>query len=403
MRLLGELPVDKVSIYFFAGDFMEALRRYDTGVQQVYQTHNEVARLIYDLRDAGYCLTIYSFVTPEYKECRLADGSRVISLGARDYSIREILQKAAANDNADAVVAHFPSIDLLKTTLSMGKKVFPILATSYNKRGLRARFHTWRLVSLLNDARFELVSNHCVPATEQLAQLGVNREKLIAWDIPHPFDPGQREPKILSARRPFEIVYVGSMMEAKGVPELISAIALLREWEVDVHCTLAGGGDIEKMRAIGAELGILKLLSFAGLINNTQVIELMSGADLVVIPSRSGYPEGFPLTMFEAIASRTPIVCSDHSMFRQVMVDGRNASVFDSEDPRNCAEAIRRTLSDPQLYATLSANAGRTWDALKGPADWRTMILKWLAEGPTSPWIRGRMLSSPRPKDSEPE
>lgn len=120
----------------------------------------------------------------------------------------------------------------------------------------------------------------------------------------------------------------------------------------------------------------------------------MAGADLVVIPSRTGYPEGFPLTMFEAIASRTPIVCSDHPMFREVMVDGRNASVFVSEDPRSCAEAIRRTLSDPQLYTNLSANALRTWNSLKRSADWRTMILKWLVEGPSSQWIRERMLSA---------
>ena len=92
--------------------------------------------------------------------------------------------------------------------------------------------------------------------------------------------------------------------------------------------------------------------------------------------------------MFEAIASRTPIVCSDHPMFRDVMADGRNASVFQAGDPRTFAAALSRTLSNAVLYKELSANATLTWAALKGPADWRTMIFKWIVEGHTSPWIR---------------
>ena len=96
--------------------------------------------------------------------------------------------------------------------------------------------------------------------------------------------------------------------------------------------------------------------------------------------------------MFEAIASRTPIVCSDHPMFRPIIVDRRNASVFSAGDYRSLATAILRTLSDSDLYAQLSNNATLTWEALKGPADWRTMILKWTSEGPSSPWIQDRLL-----------
>ncbi len=139
--------MSKVSIYFFTGDFVEAIRRYDEGIGQVYQAHNEVLRLIYDLRNVGYRATIYSFVTPEYREYELKDGSRIVDLGAQDYSVKGILDKIATNDRADTIIAHFPSIELLQATLSTGRKVFPIMATSYNRRGLRARLHTWRLAA----------------------------------------------------------------------------------------------------------------------------------------------------------------------------------------------------------------------------------------------------------------
>jgi hypothetical protein len=81
-------------------------------------------------------------------------------------------------------------------------------------------------------------------------------------------------------------------------------------------------------------------------------------------------------------------------MFRPVMFDGENASVFPAGNYRAFAAAIQRTLTDPVLYAALSANAVATWQALKGPADWRTLIVKWVTEGSASPWILEHMLLS---------
>ena len=77
-----------MSIFFFAGDFAEALRRYENGTQQIYATHNEVARLIHDLLARDYRVNIFSFVTQEHKEERPIDGVRVINLGARDYAAK---------------------------------------------------------------------------------------------------------------------------------------------------------------------------------------------------------------------------------------------------------------------------------------------------------------------------
>jgi glycosyltransferase involved in cell wall biosynthesis len=389
--------VNSVSIYFFAGDFTDVLRRYEEGRQQIYQTHNEVARLIHDLLEANQRVNIYSFVTPERREERPLGGVRVVSLGAGDYSARSLLKAAVAEDNADAIVAHLGNTELLRAAAAKKGRLMAVLASSFNRTGFRSTLKKRTIVSLLNDPRFELVSNHCIPATEQLANVGVKRSKLIAWDVSHPFDPSSRAPKELRARRPFEVVYVGSIIEDKGVGELIRAIALLREQELEVHCSLAGLGDIDAMQALGASLDVLDLLSFVRLIGNVEAFNMMAAADLVVVPSRKVYTEGFPLTMFEAIASRTPIVCSDHPMFREVMIDGRNASVFPSGDHRAFAAAMRRTLTDPALYAALSANAPLTWESLKGPADWRTLMFKWVVEGSSSPWIHDHMLTAVRP------
>ena len=42
----------------------------------------------------------------------------------------------------------------------------------------------------------------------------------------------------------------------------------------------------------------------------------MSAHDIVIVPSRHDYPEGLPMTIYEALAMRTPLVVSDHPMIK---------------------------------------------------------------------------------------
>ena len=384
--------MNSVSIYFPAGDFLEALRRYDQGREQIYQTHNEVVCLFHDLLTAGHAVNIFSFMTPEYREVRPIDGLRITGLGAKDYTDSGVLKSTIANDSSDAIVAHFSNQDLFHATSERDCRTCAVLASSFNRGGIRSVFDKRRTVALLNSPRVEFVANHCLPSTRHLAEIGVTPTKLIAWDVPHPFNPAPGPGKTLSRSRDFKVMYAGSVVEDKGISDLVRATALLREQGIELHSTIAGFGDVGSMRELAVRLSVSDLFSFVGVIGNTEVFNMMSAADLVVVPSRTIYPEGFPLSMFEAIASRTPIVCSDHPMFRDVMIDGRNSSVFPSGDYREFAAALKRTLTNSPLYETLSASAPVTWEALKGPADWRTLLFKWVVEGVSSPWICNRML-----------
>jgi glycosyltransferase involved in cell wall biosynthesis len=375
------------SLYFFAGDFADVLKRYENGADQIYATHDEVAKLIEDLLAAGVRLTVYSFVTPEAREDTPRDGLRIVSLGARNFAEVDLLSAAVARDGSDVIVAHFAPAQLLRAVIARGRRSMAVLANSYNGRGLKAVLERRRISSLLNNPRFELVSNHCMPATQHLAALGVMRNKLIAWDVPHRFDPNDVEPKWLPQGRPLKAAYAGTINEDKGVGDLIRAVAALREQGVELECSLAGGGDIDAMIALAAQLGVRDLVAFRGLVPNRDVFAMFRDADVVVVPSRSEYPEGFPLTMFEAVGSRTPIVCSDHPMFRAVMKDGLHAAMFRAGSSGAFADAIRRVVTDADLYSRLSRNAQLSSAALEGPADWRTMLREWILNGSESQWI----------------
>jgi glycosyltransferase involved in cell wall biosynthesis len=310
-----------------------------------------------------------------------------VSLGARNFAEVDLLSAAVARDGSDAIVAHFAPAQLLRAVIASGRRSMAVLANSYNGRGPKAFLERRRISSLLNNPRFELVSNHCMPATRHLAALGVMRNKLIAWDVPHRFNPDDVEPKLLPQRRRSKAAYAGTINEEKGVGDLIRAVAALREQDVELECSLAGGGNIDAMIALATQLGVGDLVTFRGLVPNRDVFTMFRDADVVVVPSRSGYPEGFPLTMFEAVGSRTPIVCSDHPMFRPVMKDGVHAAMFRAGSSGAFADALRRVVTDADLYSRLSRNAQLSWAALKGPADWRTMLREWILNGAESQWI----------------
>ena len=382
------------SIYFFSGDFADVIKRHAAGDEQIYATHDEVARLFHDLLDEGVALTVYSFVTPEAREERPVEGVRIISVGARNYSDAGLLRAAVRDDDSDAVVAHFAAIELLRAVKAKNSRAMAVLANSYNRKGTKASWERWRVARLLNSQRFELVSNHCLPATAHLANIGVDRRKLIPWDVPHRFDPANQLAKTLVPKDTYRVAFAGTIRADKGVADLIQAASELKGNGIELQCSFAGAGEVEEMKALAHELGIANQFSFVGLVPNSRVFELFRDADLVIVPSHSGYPEGFPLTMFEAIASRTPIVCSDHPMFIPVMKDETRAAVFPWGNPRELAAAISRVLSNAELYARLSRNADISWEALKGPADWRTMLTEWILRGANSDWIRRHMLDA---------
>ena len=380
-------PISRsVAIFFYAGDFVDVLRRHASGDQQIYATHDEVAKLILGLRAAGVHVTIYSYVTAVAVDETPIEGVRVISLGGTGVD-RGMLRAAVGSVEADTIVAHFAYPELLSAAIKSGKRVFAGLANSYNERGLKQILRRKRIARLLNNNAIRMITNHCVPSTEHLAEIGVARHKLVPWDIPHRFRPADHSPKDLAVKDCYEVAYAGSIAELKGVSDLIRAIALLKGQGLSINVSFAGLGDIDEMQALADSLAIGDRVTFRGIIGNEDVFNMFRYADIVAVPSRTAYPEGFPLTMFEALASRSPIVCTDHPMFRHVLVDGENCAAFESGAIEDFAEAIKRILSSPTLYRQLSESAQKTWTALQGAADWRTLITTLIIEGEQSAWL----------------
>lgn len=381
-----------VSAYFYAGDFVEAARRHAAGEPQSYATHDELIRTFATIGAGGRPVDIYSFCNPPAPPQEVMPNVRVTALGGRHHR-DPVLIEAFRRDPNPAVICHFPSLALHYHAWRSNKRALSVMASSFNLHGPRARANLLLLRWLVNRPRFDFVANHCAPATELLARAGVRRDKLLAWNIPFERSPAQRPARTRRHGVDASICYVGSINESKGVCDLLRAVATLRDDGIAVQATIAGGGDVAAMQDLATTLGIADRVHLTGLIDNDRAFAIMGESDAVIVPSRHDFQEGFPLVLFEAIASRTPIVCSDHPIFATAFTDGVDALLFAARDHRDLARQIARLLGDGARYAALSAAAEASWTRLTAAADWSTMLTEWVEHGRDSAYLRSRTLA----------
>jgi glycosyltransferase involved in cell wall biosynthesis len=163
-------------------------------------------------------------------------------------------------------------------------------------------------------------------------------------------------------RRPrVRIVWVGRLVERKGVATIIEAIARVPGTELVVAGgpALAGlGGDPEHRRlaALAAELGVADRVRFAGRAGREQAAELLRSADIAVcVP----WYEPFGIVPVEAMACGVPVIGSAVGGLLDTIVDGETGIHVPPRDPASLAGAITRLVADPALRRRLGASGAQ--------------------------------------------
>jgi glycosyltransferase involved in cell wall biosynthesis len=82
-------------------------------------------------------------------------------------------------------------------------------------------------------------------------------------------------------------------------------------------------------------------------------------ADAVLLPSES---EGFGLPLLEAALTRTPLVCADIQVLRELATGPFTFPAGDG--PEAVARALRRALRSPVARAKRAVIGGYSWEAL---------------------------------------
>jgi|SRR5882672_1899304 len=149
------------------------------------------------------------------------------------------------------------------------------------------------------------------------------------------------------------LLFVGSLKPHKNISTLLQAFALLRKRH-DTPQRLLIVGDDARWKSLLLEecsrLGIRDTTDFVPYVSQELLPKVYAGADLLVMPSTI---EGFGLPVLEAMASGTPVVCSQAASLPEVAGDA--ALYFDPASAEELAEKIEMLLNSRELQESLRA------------------------------------------------
>lgn len=271
------------------------------------------------------------------------------------------------------------AVEVLEYATRRNLSTLVILASRLAKpSGLLGGRYQRRFVRLLNHACVQRVGNHRWPATQSLIDYGVTRDKVVAWDWPTTRRPEDFPTKRLACGRTAEVLYAGAVAEVKGVGDIIRAVALLQQRGVAVSLTVIGdGADLARMKKLTNDLACREVV-FTGRLSNDEVFERMRASTLVCVPSRHEFNEGMPMTLTEALASRTPVVASDHPVMTAAFRDGEGVRFARAGDSRAFASTMRGILDSTESYAALSASTAAAFKRVECGTLFGDMIQGWI-------------------------
>lgn len=179
-------------------------------------------------------------------------------------------------------------------------------------------------------------------------------------------------------KRKKNILFVGRLVEKKGLIYLIEAIKIL-ENKIPLKLVVVGDGPLLKdMQEIVSRLGLSNNISFIGSVSYDSLIEFYLTSMIVVVPSvstESGDMDGFPTVYLDAMASGCPIITSKIDGIKAIIKNNKNGIVVKQKDPVELASAIQNLISNDSLRHLIAKNALKD---VKEKYSWSSVSIQYL-------------------------
>jgi len=157
-----------------------------------------------------------------------------------------------------------------------------------------------------------------------------------------------------------ELVFTGRIDPLKGLFDLLEAITILRKDNLNFRLNITGwetdkGKPIEnELKAKINQLGINEFVIFHGRKSiGPELNEMYRMGDIYVLPS---HEEGFPRTIWEAMANGLPVITTDVGGIPSYLTHLKNAYLIKPKRPDLIAEAVKKIVSDKELRQKLIHN-----------------------------------------------
>lgn len=148
-------------------------------------------------------------------------------------------------------------------------------------------------------------------------------------------------------------LFLGKIVKAKGVYDLVSAIEQIIEKYPNILVYMAGEGETNQLEQIINKKNLNNNIKLVGWIDFETKLKLLKDVSTVILPS---YNEGLPMALLEGMASGKVVIGTNVGGIPELIEEGINGFVIEPGDINELSKSIIKIIDDNELVEKISQN-----------------------------------------------
>lgn len=286
-----------------------------------------------------------------------------------------------SKDRFDLIHAHWVIPQGLAVVMARAllRKRIPLICTSHGGDlfALRGRLFQWLKRRVINSCNALTVVSRAM--RDSVLNMGVVQKNItvisMGVDLVDSYTP---DSAVLRSKQ--ELLFVGRLVEKKGLHVLLDAMPKIIKEYPDAFLTIAGSGPMEaQARNMARQNGLSDSdkVNFLGMLPQSQLPLLYRRAAMAVFPfvvAKDGDQEGLGLVIIEAMGCGCPVIASDLPAVHDSITHMENGLLVKPGNPEALSRAVTELLSNDDLRSRLSRQARK---GVKERFDWKILAERY--------------------------
>ena len=223
----------------------------------------------------------------------------------------------------------------------------PLIISTWGRDIIDSPRESWILKKIV---KYNLSKADVITATSLMLKKETQQYVQVGQKVHHiPFGIDTENFSVNSEMKDNNTIYIGtvkSLEEKYGISYLIQAFAQVKMQITNVELIIVGVGSLfNKLVKLAESLGINNSITFAGKVENDEVVHYLHKMDIFVVPSISE-SETFGVAAVEASACGLPVIASNIGGLPEVIIDGKTGFLIDPENIDDLTEKLLILIND---------------------------------------------------------
>lgn len=255
-----------------------------------------------------------------------------------------------------------PKVDVIHTQGLVAGTVGVILGKFFKKKTIISTHSIYNFPKSGVYFTFaKLLFNNCAKilclsyqSKQEILSLGVTESKVnvftywVDQKLFHPVSKKTSREAIGENNDGFFCLFVGRLVEGKGIPQLLKAASLLKD---KIRLIVVGDGPLADL-IISAEKKLTNVI-FEGKVDNSKLPKYYNSANVLIVPST--HEEGYGRVILEALSCGLPIIATNRGGIKEYV--NQKIGILINVTPMNIKNSVISLLENPKRLNIMSFEA----------------------------------------------